>query len=446
MKKPIDPNLNSFGEDDILLSSAKESESDFSIKGETARADYKSPEFVVKEKTEDNHEKDYHASESHRAKAEMGTLNHEYAAKRTSRHSSSHSHHHSSAHSHHSSSKKKKNKCPLPLRIAIAVLVILLVFVFTAGGTVLYLHNSGKKDLVVETASPEYEETIEYKGSTYVYDKNKVAFAFIGVDRQEIGEASSDAYGNSGQADTDMVVVVDTNTGAVSLITIPRDTVVDIDLYSASGIFLRTEPKQLCLAYAYGDGGESSCTNVTSAISRILKNVPVEKYFALDLEGIAPLNDAVGGVTVESLHDFPEQGIKKGDTVTIRGDFAETYVRSRDLDYIEASLNRTQRQSQYVKGYVGQLRTAVTNDFSVVSKLYNTAAQYSQTNIKLNDVTYLASLILSKGISDFTHYSIDGEMKASEQTVREDGVYAEFYVDEDSVMEAVINCFYTKVS
>lgn len=448
MKKPIDPNLNGFGEDNILLSSAKENESDFSIEGETARTDYKSPEFVVKEKEGDNHEKDYHASESHRAKAEMGTLNHEYAAKRASQHSSSKHHHHSSSsHSHHSSSsKKKKNKRPLPLRIAIAVLVILLIFVFTAGGTILWLHNSGKKDLVVETASPEYEETIEYNGSTYVYDKNKVAFAFIGVDRQEIGEASSDVYGNSGQADTDMVVVVDTSTGAVSLITIPRDTIVDIDLYSASGIFLRTEPKQLCLAYAYGDGGESSCTNVTSAISRILKNVPVEKYFALDLEGIAPLNDAVGGVTVESLHDFPEKGIKKGDTVTIRGDFAETYVRSRDLDYIEASLNRTQRQSQYVRGYVGQLRTAVTNDFSVVSKLYNTAAQYSQTNIKLNDVTYLASLIVSKGISDFTHYSIDGEMKASEQTVREDGVYAEFYVDEDSVMEAVVNCFYTKVS
>ena len=293
--------------------------------------------------------------------------------------------------------------------------------------------------------SKPYEETIEYNGSTYVYDKNKVAFAFIGVDRQEIGE-QSDAYGTSGQADTDMIAVVDTSTGNVSIITIPRDTIVDIDLYSKSGIFLRTEPKQLCLAYAYGDGMEQSCTNVTSAVSRILMNVPIEKYFALDLDGIAPLNDAIGGVTLESLHDFPEKNIKKGETITIRGDFAEMYVRSRDLDYIEASLNRTQRQNQYVRAYADKLRTAVTNDFSVVTNLYNTARDYSQTNITLNDVTYIASLILSKGVGDFTSYTIDGEMKASQETVREDGVYAEFYADEDSVLDIVVNCFYTKVS
>lgn len=450
MKRQIDPNLNGFGGDDFLEPFRNEDTSGFHISGETASENKVNPDFKVIEKDEDNQEKDYHASENHRAKAEMGTLNHEYAAMRTkngSSHSHSHSHsdhHHSS--SHQSKSSKKKKKTPLPLRIAIVILVILLVFVFTAGGVLLYMRNKGKNDLIIEKPDTPYEETIEYNGGTYVYDKNKVAFAFIGVDKQEIGEDTSDAYGTSGQADTDMVAVADISTGDVSIITIPRDTIVDIDLYSKSGIFLRTEPKQLCLAYAYGDGMEQSCTNVTSAVSRILMNVPIEKYFALDLDGIAPLNDAVGGVTVEALHDFPESGIKEGETITIHGDFAETYVRSRDMDYIEASLNRTQRQNQYVRAYADKLRTAVTNDFSVVTNLYNTARDYSQTNITLNDVTYIASLILSKGVGDFTSYTIDGEMKASKETVREDGVYAEFYADEDSVLDAVVNCFYTKVS
>lgn len=453
MKKQIDPNLNSFDGEDLFSSSVNEDVSGFHISGETARENSKNPDFKVTEKDEDNQEKDYHASENHRAKAEMGTLNHEYAAMRAQNGSSgshSHSHSHSSSHhssSHHSSSskKKKKSRIPLPIRIAIVILVILLLFVFTAGGVLLCMRNKGKNDLIIEKPDTPYQETIEYNGSTYVYDKNKVAFAFIGVDRQEIGE-QSDAYGTSGQADTDMLAVVDTSTGNVSVITIPRDTIVDIDLYSKSGIFLRTEPKQLCLAYAYGDGMEQSCTNVTSAVSRILMNVPIEKYFALDLDGIAPLNDAIGGVTLESLHDFPEKNIKKGETITIRGDFAETYVRSRDMDYIEASLNRTQRQNQYVRAYADKLRTAVTNDFSVVTNLYNTARDYSQTNITLNDVTYIASLILSKGVGEFTSYTIDGEMKASEGVVREDGVYAEFYADEDSVLDIVVNCFYTKVS
>lgn len=451
MKKQIDPNLNGFDGEDFLSPPVNESVSDFIISGETAQERRQEPDFKVAEKNEDNQEKDFHASENHRAKAEMGTLNHEYASMRAQNgssgshsHSHSGSHHHSSSHHSSSSKKKKKSRIPLPIRIAIVILVILLLFVFTAGGVLIYMRNKGKNDLIVEKPDAPYEETIEYNGSTYVYDKNKVAFAFIGVDRQEIGE-QSDAYGTSGQADTDMIAVVDTSTGNVSIITIPRDTIVDIDLYSKSGIFLRTEPKQLCLAYAYGDGMEQSCTNVTSAVSRILMNVPIEKYFALDLDGIAPLNDAIGGVTLESLHDFPEKNIKKGETITIRGDFAEMYVRSRDLDYIEASLNRTQRQNQYVRAYADKLRTAVTNDFSVVTNLYNTARDYSQTNITLNDVTYIASLILSKGVGDFTSYTIDGEMKASQETVREDGVYAEFYADEDSVLDIVVNCFYTKV-
>ncbi len=36
-------------------------------------------------------------------------------------------------------------------------------------------------------------------------------------------------------------------------------------------------------------------------------------------------------------------------------------------------------------------------------------------------------------------------MKASPK-VKENCVYAEFYADEDSVLETVIKCFYTKVS
>jgi len=67
------------------------------------------------------------------------------------------------------------------------------------------------------------------------------------------------------------------------------------------------------------------------------------------------LNDAIGGVTLESKYDFTDLGIKKGDTVTLKGDMAEAYVRTRDLDNINASLNRTERQIQYVKNTASSL-------------------------------------------------------------------------------------------
>lgn len=364
----------------------------------------------------------------------------------------SHRHHHhssgSSSHRHHHSRRRhrrrKKHKLPVAVRILIIIIAILFAAVAIIGGTYLYLRETGHSSLVVEPANPKYEETIIYNGHTYVYDRNKVAFAFIGVDRESIVPDDDTLIGNSGQADTDIVGVIDTNTGEISVITIPRDTMVDIDLYTVDGEFVRTENMQLCLAYAYGDGGASSCENVTASISRILGNVPVDKYFALDLSGIAPLNDAIGGVTVTSLYDFPQDGVYEGDTVTIRGDFAETYVRHRDLNSIEASLNRTKRQTQYIEAYVEQLRGAVLNDFSVISNLYNTASQYSQTNISLNEVTYLASVVLSHGISGYNQYTLEGEMRASE-TVTED-VFAEYHLDQDSVMEVVVNCFYEQVN
>ena len=306
------------------------------------------------------------------------------------------------------------------------------------------LYSNGKSNLVVEDSTADYEETIEYNGHTYVYNSNRVAFAFLGVDKESIDDTAEYDYGQSGQSDTDMVAVVDVTTGEMDLIVIPRDTLVEIDLYDTSGKFIGTEEKQICLAYAYGDGGELSCTNVTTAMSRVLLNVPIEKYFALDLSGIAELNDAIGGVTLQSLADFEDEGISEGDTITIMGDFAETYVRQRSLDYIEASLARTERQKQYLQAYFEQLKSAVGDDFSVIADLYNAGSDYSQTNVTLSDITYMATVVISHGIGEYETYTIDGEMTSVEAD--EEGVYAQYVVDEDSVMEIVLECFYTQVS
>ena len=370
MRKQIDPNLSGSA-DELLFMGAQEAP--------LAESHESTEPFKIQESEADE------ASSSGDFSADGQHHHHSSSASHSHHHSSGSSHgsHHHSRHHHHS-----KRRIPVWARVLIIIFAILFAAVAIIGGTYLGLREKGQNDLVVEQANPKYEETVEYNGHTYIYDKNKVAFAFIGVDSEKVGK-NDGLIGTSGQADTDMVAVVDTATGKVSIITVPRDTMVDIDLYSTDGKFLRTENMQVCLSYAYGDGAESSCKNTTTALSRILANVPIEKYFVLDLKGIAPLNDAIGGVTVESLYDFPDQNIKKGDKVTIMGDFAETYVRKRDTNTINASLNRTARQSQYIKAYAEQLRKAVTSDFSTISNLYNTASKYSQTNISLSDVTYL---------------------------------------------------------
>lgn len=438
MRKQIDPNLSGSA-DELLFMGAQEAP--------LAESHESTEPFKIQESEADEASSsgDFSADGQHHHHSSSGSHSHHHSSGSShgSHHHSRHHHrrhHHRHHHHHHHHSKRR---IPVWARVLIIIFAILFAAVAIIGGTYLGLREKGQNDLVVEQANPKYEETVEYNGHTYIYDKNKVAFAFIGVDSEKVGK-NDGLIGTSGQADTDMVAVVDTATGKVSIITVPRDTMVDIDLYSTDGKFLRTENMQVCLSYAYGDGAESSCKNTTTALSRILANVPIEKYFVLDLKGIAPLNDAIGGVTVESLYDFPDQNIKKGDKVTIMGDFAETYVRKRDTNTINASLNRTARQSQYIKAYAEQLRKAVTSDFSTISNLYNTASKYSQTNISLSDVTYLASVVLQHGVTEVNQYTIDGEMKASSE-VSED-VFAEYYADSDSVMEIVLNCFYQQVS
>lgn len=447
MKKPIDPNLDNLIDDGILnlntdadnknpsLSDSEESSINFSsenideLKQNTfSNADDTQLQIQTVDKTQMHHHHHHSSSGSHSSSG-------------THRSGSSHSSSHSSSNS--SKKKKKKKKLSTAAKIAIAVLLIFLFLIFAVVFTVVYLETHGKNDLQNVSEQTDYQEVIEYNGDKYVYNKDVVSIAFIGVDKRDLG-LDDGAVGTAGQADTDIVLTINTKTGRAKAIAVPRDTMVDVDLYSESGIFLRSENMQLCLSFAYGNGTNTSADNVTTSLSRILYNVPINKYFALDLNGIAPINDAVGGVTVTSLYDFNNLGIKKGDTVHLEGDLTEAYVRSRDIDTVDASLNRTARQVQYIKAFAAQLVPAVTKDFSIISRLYNTASDYSTTDISLSNATYLASLLLSKGITEFETVTLEGEMKASDKIDYSDYVYAEFYPDKDKLMEVVLDTFYTK--
>ena len=320
----------------------------------------------------------------------------------------------------------------------IGILVALLIIVALVVGAFLILNYDGEKKMTDTTAATDYQETIEYKGHTYVYNENVVTMAFLGVDKRELGKAENHTSTN-GMADTDIVVAIDKVSGKTSMIAVPRDTMVDVDVFDKDGNFKKTKEMELCIAYAYGDGFGTSCKNVTKSISRILYNVPIDKYFALDLNGIQPINDSIGGVKVQSLYDLPDYGVKKGDTVHLTGDLTEAYVRTRDMDDLNASLNRTQRQVQYLNAFADKVRGSVTSDFSVITNLYNTASDYCTTDLTVSNVTYLGSLLLQKGVTDFQSYTLEGKMKAVENKEFKDYVYAGFYPDKDSLMQTVLD-------
>lgn len=459
MKKPIDPNLDNIL-DDILTSDSKESENvlpkkeqiNEEVKNEIEEAlnskdDSDSIDFsfdtnsqVPKKREAKPQNSGFEIEQKSEEELHRSSHHHHSSGEHHSSSSHHHSSHHHSSHSHHHHHKKKMS---IPAKIGISALAIILALILAFVGTFAYLESSGKNELKNVSDQTDYQETIEYNGNKYVYNNDVIAIAFMGVDKRDLGLENNNV-GTGGQSDADILLTINTKTGKAKAIAIPRDTMVDVDLYSESGIFLRSEKMQLCLSYAYGDGKTKSAENTATSISRILYDVPITKYFALDLNGIAPINDSIGGVTVDSLYDFKDLGIKKGDKIKLTGDMTEKYVRQRDMDTVNASLNRTARQVQYIKAFASQVVPAVSQDFSVVSRLYDTASKYSTTNLSLSNVTYLASLMLSKGITDFDTVTLEGDMKESTKKDYADYVYAEFYPDKDKLMQLVLDTFYTK--
>lgn len=338
--------------------------------------------------------------------------------------------------------KKQQKRNKIIKRIFIILLLLLLIVAVVVASMFFYYQNKGKESLKPDLEDSEYQEIIEYDGHKYKFNEDVVAFAFLGIDRRNFEDAVGTDF--VGACDTNIVAAINTVSGEMKLICIPRETVTDIDIYQ-DGKFIGTEKERLTLAYSYGDGRELSCTNSADAISRVLKNVPVQKYYALDLDGIGAINDAIGGVIVKSKLDFPNQGIEAGKVVTLDGEMAETYVRSRSMTDVQGSFDRTDRQVQYLQSFASQIGPAVMLNFATINQLYNVGTKYSQTNMDISDVTYLASLLMSKGTTDFDAVTLEGEMKTEKDSAGEHTLHALFTPDDDKLMRTVLDTFYLRI-
>ena len=124
--------------------------------------------------------------------------------------------------------------------------------------------------------------------------------------------------------------------------------------------------QQIALAHAYGNGREQSCENNVKAVSMMLDDQPIDGYFSLNMGGIGVLVDLIGGVTLTITSDFSavDPSLVEGETVTLDGEQALAYVRSRkDVDD-QTNLARMERQRQFLKAFEEQIQ-GMSPDFAV---------------------------------------------------------------------------------
>lgn len=354
-----------------------------------------------------------------------------------------HHHHHSSRSGKHSGRRHRRKRKKLIKKILITIGVLLLVVAVAGVCTFAVLYNSGKNEFKqknVKIDSPENVETVEdgkyvyYKNEKYKLNQKITNILFLGID--ENNGVESEGIGSNGQSDVLAIAAIDSDKSKVTIINIPRDIMTDVKAFSPSGGYSGIKKMQIALSFAYGDGGDTSCINTMSAVRSLFYNIPISSYFALKMEGVPELNDSIGGVDVTSPDTI---GIfEKGEKYHLDGSDALMFVRTRDMDSVNANLQRNARQRVYLGAFISKFINKTKGDIGVPVSVFNATKPYSFTNLNANKITYLATeFIVNKDMKI--------NMKSVPVTVKLNGNNAENYVKEEEFYEMFLDIFYDKV-
>lgn len=282
------------------------------------------------------------------------------------------------------------------------------------------------------------EGTVSYNGKYYRYNNRLKNYLFMGIDTDD-AVYNMDTKDTGYQSDALFLVVANSMDQTISVITINRNTMTEIERFTGSGVSMGKAESQICVQHAYGDGKKLSCTRVEEAVSNLFYNIPLHGYISMNMGAIPKMNDAVGGVTVNVLDDlnYENRGVslKKGEVVTLNGQEAYCYLRGRDVNDFDSATERLRRQEQYITNFISGLQEAEERQKTVVN-MFAAIEDYTVTNI---DFTKLLNTLLDYEYSEENLYTVPGETRLGS------GGYEEYYVDEDAFYDLIIQIFYEEV-
>lgn len=332
------------------------------------------------------------------------------------------------------------------------IILILLIFVLIVAAAVIIGYVLDKKDqkALEQTRQDSYaqaanqigensdvEDAVSFEGHQYTPKKNIEAVLVMGVDEADI-QKDSEFYVNNNQADFLMLMVLDHDAHTYQTLQINRDTMTDIPTLGLNGELIDYEKGQIALAHAYGSGLKDSCENEVDAVSRMLYGMTIDHYVSLSMPAIAEINDAVGGVTVTITDDFTDVDpeFKEGETITLHGKQAETFVRTRKGVADQTNINRMSRQLTYMGAWKAKaLECMQTDDLFAL-------------NLVLTISDYMVSDMTAQELSDFATYMQDytdeGVLQIKGESVKGEQ-FMEFYADETDLQRQVFELYYDKV-
>lgn len=204
----------------------------------------------------------------------------------------------------------------------------------------------------------------------------------------------------SARSDTAMIVHVYQGHKKASVVSIPRDTLVErpsctdtkgVTHDAASGVMFNS---------AYSTGGAACAVKTVESIT----GIRMDHYIEVDFSGFEKLIDDLGGVEITTTKDISDSDSHlnlKAGTHTLNGEQALGLVRTRHGVGDGSDLGRIQLQQAFIKALVNQVKhIGVLSSPTKLVKLANTATKAITTDSDIGSVTDLASFADGlKGIS-----------------------------------------------
>ncbi|MBS4200528.1 LytR family transcriptional regulator [Bacillus sp. FJAT-49732] len=293
----------------------------------------------------------------------------------------------------HKTKKKRKG-----LKIFLITLFVLVAGIVAYGYSI--YHNLSKAANAVHSPIDRTPE-VKRESDLELGKREPFSVLMLGVDERS---------GDKGRSDTMIVITVNPKTKSMEMLSIPRDTRVEI-------VGNGTVEK---INHAYARGGVEMSMNT---VEKFL-DIPIDYYVKMNMEGFKEIVDAVGGVTVNNDLDFTQDKhhFPVGE-LNLNGKEALSYSRMRKQD-ARGDFGRQMRQRQVIQG--------VINKGANISALwkYDDVLKALSKNVETN-ISFDEMKSIQKNYADARHNLEQIQIEGSGATI--DGLWYYVVPDEERV-------------
>ena len=168
------------------------------------------------------------------------------------------------------------------IKAAVVVAAVIIVLVSIAVGLDQWQQSQAlpvSAEATNEVVTEAESEPIEYNGIMYTPRPQLETYLLMGIDVEGPAKGNR-SYSGGGQADVQLLLVVDNTNQTWQVLQINRDSMVEVQVLGMTGEVLQTQTAQIATAHAYGDGTERSCRNAVAAVSNMLGGKTIDGYVA----------------------------------------------------------------------------------------------------------------------------------------------------------------------